>query len=164
LPAVPGLPAHEVVDRDLVGVVAGAHRRDVDHGRFAHETPGLDEVDGVPALGEVPGSVEVRAAVLGGCEPVGRVVVPLGSRAAHARLEPEALLRRPGDRRRIEGVRQVEPGAGGEQAGGRGGIGGSCPRRCGCGGRHGAEAHHGHGGSGTRATGDRERRAHGYCG
>ena len=136
LPAVPLLPGHEVVGRDLIDRVGRALGRDVDQCRLADEPLGLHLVGRVPSLGEVPRCVQMRAAMLGGREPVGRVVVALGRGSILASLELEALFRGPVDRGGIERMGEIDPATGGEVPRGarptRGHGGCSALRRQGC--------------------------------
>ena len=57
----------------------------------------------------------MRAAMLGGEEIVGRVVVAARRHAVGHLLEPERLGRRPEDRRLVVGVREIDELAGGKR-------------------------------------------------
>jgi len=88
--------------------VAGRPGRDVDDDRVAHEAAERNLVRRPAAGGEVDGRVEMRATMLRGAEVVGRVPVATRRQAARDRLEVETPRRRPVDRGRVEGVREVD--------------------------------------------------------
>ena len=121
LPAVGPLPGHEIVKADLVGRVGGTLGGHVDDDGRTDEPGHVDLVGGPRPLGEVPGRVEVRAAVLGRHDPVGGVVVALGIASGELPLQHESLLGRPIDRVGAKGMRQIDPPARAEPAGEIGG-------------------------------------------
>jgi len=91
---------------EVIGVLPG-RLGDVDDDGRTDETLERNLVDGVAALREMHGRVDMRSAMLGRPEIIGRVVEPRGRHAVVHDLELEALGRRPEDGVFAVRVRQI---------------------------------------------------------
>ena len=112
---VPALMRPQVRDGDLIVAIGQRALRHVDDGAAADQPPQRDLVRRVAVLGEVHRRVQVRAAVLGRREVVGRVVVALLGLAVGDLLELERRRGRPVDRPLVERMREVDQPAVGER-------------------------------------------------
>src|SRR4029434_5986660 len=101
------LEALEVGGRDLVISLAIAGLRHIDHNGWADQPVERNLVDRLMPFCKVDRRVDVRAAVLGGEEAVGRVVIAGRRDAGSVVAKLKSFSGRPVDRLRIVRVREV---------------------------------------------------------
>src|SRR6187402_1484605 len=102
------LEALEVGRRDLVISLAIAGLRHIDHNGWADQPVERNLVDRLMPLGEVDRRIDVRAAVLGGEEAIGRVVIPGWRHAGSVVAKLKAFRCGPVDRLRVVSVREID--------------------------------------------------------
>jgi hypothetical protein len=105
------LPSREVADGYLiVDVLLGLGGHVDDHG-FADETLERHLVHGVVSLCKVDRRVQMRAAMLGGAEIVGGIVIARRCPLRRDHREPKRCGRGPIESGGVEGIGEIHPGA-----------------------------------------------------